>query len=397
MALPSRLSDTTQAHIEALIQERAQEGAHLEFKREFPVNWDNGTKLEVLADISAFANAGGGELVYGIAENENAQAEAIVPQQFASAEQEVRRLQDFLMNLVDPRIPGVQIQAVEVTVAEAAGYAIVIRVPQSWVGPHRVNVNQHFFVREGLRKRQLNVPEIRSLFLRSESQGQRVRDFRTERLGSLLAGETPFRLRGDAVFVVHLVPVKAALGAGAGVNPAEYVGYGFRRTIPVIASGAAAEALVNLDGVAGARPVNEGRTHGYTVFFRNGFIESTNVMRATVAGEQASVLAGSIFEDHVVQFIESTRPELEHWGVDGPLIVMLSIVGGKGAKLAVHPQHGESGRFDRDVLALPDIELAGERDIRLELKPLFDLVWQSAGIHRSPHYNQQGRWARQQW
>ena len=396
MALPGRLSDTTQAHLEALIDERAQEGTHLEFKREFPMNWDNGTKLEVLADISAFANAGGGDLVYGIAENENAQAEAIVPQQFASAEQEVRRLQDFLMNLVDPRIPGVQIQAVEVTVAEAVRYAIVVRVPQSWVGPHRVNVNQHFFVREGLRKRQLNVPEIRGLFLRSESQAQRVRDFRTERLGSLLAGEVPFRLRGDSALVVHLVPVRAVLGAG-GFSAADYVGHGFRRNVPVIASGAAAETIVNLDGVAGARPVNEGLTHGYSVLFRSGFIESTKVLGATVAGERAPVLPGGTFEDEVAQFIEAARVELIHWGVDGPLIVMLSIIGGKGARLTVPPQYGESGRFDRDVLALPDIELPGERDIRLELKPLFDLVWQSAGIHRSPHYNQQGRWARQQW
>ncbi|MDE2432832.1 MAG: ATP-binding protein, partial [Burkholderiales bacterium] len=66
--LPVRLVDTEQRHLEQLITDEAAEGLHLEFKEEFPGNWPDAIKKEVLADISAFANAGGGDLVYGIAE-----------------------------------------------------------------------------------------------------------------------------------------------------------------------------------------------------------------------------------------------------------------------------------------------------------------------------------------
>jgi hypothetical protein len=43
MTLPVRLVDTTQEHLERLVGEHAQEGPHLEFKRDFQTNWDAAT------------------------------------------------------------------------------------------------------------------------------------------------------------------------------------------------------------------------------------------------------------------------------------------------------------------------------------------------------------------
>lgn len=94
MALPAKLSDTTQADLEQLISTGATEGQHLDFKRDFPTNWDDKTKGRFMADITAFANAGGGDIVYGLDEDGDAKAKAVVPQVLSSLDAEVRRIQD---------------------------------------------------------------------------------------------------------------------------------------------------------------------------------------------------------------------------------------------------------------------------------------------------------------
>ena len=273
MTLPAKLIETTQADLEQLVSDQAVEGPHLDFKRDLPAAWDNASKHEFLADVSAFANAGGGDLVYGIDENGNAQAAAVVPQVLVNADQEVRRMQDFLLNLTEPRLPGVQVHAIAVTVGGLAGHAVVVRVPQSWAGPHRVKTNQHFFVRDGVRKRQLDVPEIRGLFLRSENQAQRVRDCRTERLGKLLTGEAPHRLIDGPLLVVHVIPTQAALGL-VQIDP---VLYATERRLPVLGSSAGLSRL-NVDGALAVHNPNPQGTQGYSQFFRNGFFESVYVL-----------------------------------------------------------------------------------------------------------------------
>jgi predicted HTH transcriptional regulator len=144
MALPENLLATTQTHLQQLVADQSREGPHLDFKRDFPIAWNDAAKHEFLADATAFANSGGGDLIYGIEEDGQAQALAVVPQAVANVDQEIRRLQDFLLNLTDPRLPGVTVHAIPVSVAGIDGHVIVVRIPQSWVGPHRVRTNQHF-------------------------------------------------------------------------------------------------------------------------------------------------------------------------------------------------------------------------------------------------------------
>lgn len=72
-------------------------------------------------------------------EDGEGQASALVPQP-GNRDEETRRVQDVLMNGIEPRVPGIQVHAVQLD----GGFVVVIRVPQSWAGPHRVKTNQHF-------------------------------------------------------------------------------------------------------------------------------------------------------------------------------------------------------------------------------------------------------------
>ena len=60
--------DITEVELQRLIDEERIEKKVLEYKSELPGNNDS-DKKEFLADISSFANAIGGDLIYGVIEN----------------------------------------------------------------------------------------------------------------------------------------------------------------------------------------------------------------------------------------------------------------------------------------------------------------------------------------
>ncbi len=384
MSLPRDLSTTIEDDIRALVAARTAEGTYLEFKRDLP-RPDASGRHEFLADVSAFANSGGGDLVYGIDEDGEGRATVIVAQT-GNSDEEVRRLQDVLLNGIEPRVPGLQVQAVVVV----GGFAVIVRAPQSWAGPHRVKSNQHFFIRENGRKRQLDVPEVRGLFLRSENQAQRVRDFRAERLGKLISGEGPHRLIPGALLIGHFVPTQAALGT-VQVDPIPYMQ---QRALPVLST-TVPFSRVNADGALAVRnPIPEG-THGYSLLFRNGYFETVKVYPY---GDAARVSLGCLaYEEQFIALLRLLRAEYVHLGIGTEMTCMVSLVDADHVELGFERHcymlDDHQGFFDRKTLVLPDVLLPADLSPEQALKPVFDLVWQSAGMERSMNYNAAGHWS----
>lgn len=384
MTLPRDLSTTTEAHLTRLVDDRVTEDSYLDLKRDLP-RLDGGGRHEFLADVSAFANSSGGDLVYGIDEDGEGRAAAVVPQA-GNADEEARRFQDVLMNGIEPRLPGVQVQAVPV----GGGFVLVIRVPQSWAGPHRVRTNQHFYIRENGRKRQLDIPEVRGLFLRSDHQAQRVRDFRTERLGKLLAGDAPHLLVPGVRLVGHFVPTQAALGAMQ-VDPIPYMR---GRSLPALST-TIPGARVNADGALVVRNPRPEGTHGYSLLFRNGYFETVKVYPTAAEGRVG--LGSLAYEEQFIALLARLREEYTHLGVGTEMTCMVSILNADRAELGFegwrYMLDDHQGFFDRKTLVLPDVLLPAELTPAQALKPVFDLVWQSAGMERSANYNAAGEWA----
>lgn len=367
MSLPRDLSTTIEDDVRALVAARTVEGTYLEFKRDLP-RLDAGGRHEFLADVSAFANSSGGDIIYGIDEDGEGRATAVVAQP-GNADEEARRLQDVLLNGIDPRVPGLQVQAVAV----AGGFVLVVRAPQSWAGPHRVKSNQHFFIRENGRKRQLDVPEVRGLFLRSENQAQRVRDFRTERLGTLMSGEGPHRLAPGALLIGHFVPTQAALGT-VQVDPIPYMR---QRALPVLST-TVPFSRVNADGALAVRNPRPEGTHGYSQLFRNGYFETVKVYPY---GDGARVGLGSLaYEEQFIAVLRLLRAEYVHLGIGTEMTCMVSLMDADHVELGFDRNRylldDHQGFFDRKTLVLPDVLLPADLSPEQALKPVFDLVWQ---------------------
>jgi len=252
---------------EAMRRDAVREGRYLEYKRDLPGGTDS-DKKEFLADASSFANAGGGDVVWGVEEaqtdgkNTGAIGELLgVPAQ--GLDQAKLRLEQILRNGLDPRIPGARFHEVD---GGSQGPMLVLRIPRSWASPHMIKDSGRFFSRNSAGKYPLDVRELRAAFSDSLSGRERARKFRLERLARIVADETPMPTTGCARLCMHIVPVGVAEGerdvlSGAQVNDFEHMEGTEHRA-----------HRHNLDGLVSVS-TTEGDTD-YAQLFREGAIES---------------------------------------------------------------------------------------------------------------------------
>ena len=273
--IPAKLDDATVEHISRLIDAGASESKTLEFKRDIPGK-DGSARHEFLADVCALANAAGGDIIFGIDENDEGVATEIVGQA-VNPDNECLRLQDVVLNGLEPKLTGVHAHAIMV---DEGKYVFILRVPQSWIPPHRVKTNQHFFIREGRRKRQLDMPEVRNAVIQSESLRERVRAFRADRIGRLIAGESPISLFDGAIEVLHVLPLSSMLSS----KSVDVIDYLRGHYIPVISGGKGGSWKINLDGALNCRYINAQECGAYTQILRDGTVEAVRVFTQRGSG-----------------------------------------------------------------------------------------------------------------
>jgi hypothetical protein len=380
----------TEADLQTLIDVGEQESQTLEFKRNLP-DTDNSSKQEFCADVCAMANASGGDLILGIDENGEAKAAAFSPSA-ENPDTAQRRLQQIIESGVEPRIPGLQARAVSV----GGGCILVVRVPKSWIGPHWVKATRRFVVREGARKRPLDIPEIRSAFLRSEGQAAKIRNFRADRIGNILTQNTPLPLRKGPVGVLHIVPTQPS-SPNFNLDPLMFRVDGEHR-LPLLSIGApGVDFRINLDGALQFRPVREEGTGAYTLVFRDGQVEAVRVFTGQMQ-DGAPIIPSAMFEQELLEFYEHMTREMRLLSLGPPFAVLYSLLHVGAAILHQESMQawslGEFAErtFDRDLVLLPEVVIEQEEPAQVALRPILDLVWQSTGYACSPNYDTHGNW-----
>lgn len=114
-----------------ICNQRWPEALTLEFKRELPAKDDKG-RSEFMKDVCDMANSSGGDIVFGITDDAGS-AKAVAPISDQDSDAAIRRLGQILEARIEPRLSGVRFRSVCVT----DGYCLLLRVPASFVGPHR--------------------------------------------------------------------------------------------------------------------------------------------------------------------------------------------------------------------------------------------------------------------
>jgi hypothetical protein len=375
---------------------RVPESQTLEYKQLLPRGTD-GDRKEFLGDVSSFANAIGGDLVYGVTEvREDGKATGI-PETVdgladVNPDAEGLRLESMLRDGIAPRLSNVRLRWVP---GFSEGPVLIIRVARSWSGPHMVTYQQHsrFYARAGSSKYALDVFQLRQAFLNSGSLSERAREFRAERLGRLLAGEMPVTLSSTSLVCVHVIPHAAF----AGVIEVDFALAASQGELlqPFYSQGRG--STYNLDGFLTFSPKSDGTNSAYLQVHRNGVLETVNstIMTLPLHPGEVQHLPALPFATVLIEFVERARSVMRAIGIEPPMSVFVSLLGVRGLELGVslYLFAGNPTPFDRDNVLLRDVLLTDwEGNVHSILKPLLDQLWQAAGHGRCLLYDAQGNW-----
>lgn len=367
------LRDVTFADLQALKDNQIPESHTLDFKRDFPDDRDKRTSLA--ADVVAFANTRGGDLILG-ADEQGGVITQFMPIPLGDKDEALRTLQSALTDLIEPKIPGVHLEAVE---APCGGHIVIVRTPPSFQAPHRVRKSGVFYSRTSTGIDPMDITTLRGTFLRSETAVEKIRNFRAKRIEDLWQRPLPARLERYATGLLHVVPMASVLG-GLNFDASEL--YAVAQTLPPPSHDSGHSTRINLDGALTISTAGQ-EMHAYTQLFRSGSIES--VMRIQWDANGVAWVGGMekvLVEEHH----KALKDALLKLGVDGPAVVMLSFTDigglpleGKGTRTAAI-----SGRIATvpdyyHNLLLPELVVESFATSSADIYgPLFDMVWNAA-------------------
>jgi len=167
---------------------------------------DANAKKKLSAEIASFANASGGDIVFGIDEKEG-KASRLTPLPGFDADNTELQLRQIFDSNIDPPVPGLQFCPVEVG---SKKFALELRIPRSWGRPHALlGEFPQFVVRDGNRRRAFTLPELREAFGLSASIAARMKQFRAERMASLVNDNAPAPLSSRILMALHVMPQSA--------------------------------------------------------------------------------------------------------------------------------------------------------------------------------------------
>ena len=378
----------TEGDLLTLITNSVMEKKTLEYKQALPGNTDS-DKKEFLADISSFANANGGDIIYGIIENRDTGLPAALEGVIAeNIDQEITRLDSIIRDGIEPRISGIKIRPIKRSNGKVV---VVIRIPKSWISPHRVTFKGYdkFYSRSTNGKYPMDVAELRNAFTLSESLTERIRKFRAERISKIIANETPMPLDEKAKIVLHLIPIIS-------FNPAqkyELTEEAEKNLSPISCRGW--NRRYNFDGFL-TYCMAEGRVYAYTQFFKNGIIEAVESLLLDNKYPDGRFYIPSVsFEEALIVSLSNYFTVFKSLNVSLPIFLFLTLLQVKGYSMAVAPNHWKprADLIDRDILYVPE-EVIEEYDIVSSniLRPCFDSIWNACGFPKSLNYNEDGEW-----
>jgi hypothetical protein len=379
----------------------------------------NREKLGFLIEVSALANAAGGDLVIGIKTVLDAAGKSTGKPNPALAEcglenlplpiaEAMNNLTALINNGIEPPIVGLRLKYIE---GFKKGPVVVVRVPASFNAPHMVAYGEHslFYSRNSTSSYRLSVTELRAAFVAAERLTENIRRFKDARLARLVAEETPVTLATSPKYVLHLLPLIAFTALGKQNSPG-------LPTKPIHQDPAnrykypANRYRYNLDGYVAYNVKGQELPTDYLQIFRNGAIEIVQKLPAWTNErnkrfrDQKEVPAKSInsydLENSILNNVLLGLELQRKLQIDAPVFVTLTLIGVKDYHLIYTvPFFGNyfpdfADAFDLDLAPIPE-ELLENIDFdrqKLEkaLQPLFDIVWQAAGYPSCKNYDKEG-------
>lgn len=391
MTLTKSIDEITVDDLNILVTDRELEKQTVDYKAmlrlEIPQN-----KMEFRKDISSFANASGGDYIIGIREEGGFPVE-VCGMNEGNPDSFKLQIENVLQSSIQPRIPGVQVRPIAL---DDDRYVFIVRVPRSFARPHQVAINQdyQFWTRNAGGKYRMDVDQLRAAFLLSETLQERIRGFRQDRLGQIIAGELPVTMSAKPKFVLHLVPLSA-------FDPSSRYDLSLlerqqSNMLWPLDTGSFKHRF-NFDGIVNFSEI-QGVSDSFAQLYRNGIIEAISDSSLTFEQNGQKILNLAYYADELVKNLPKYFNFQRFLGIDAPLLVMISLLGVKGLTIPSNPYGFQSeGRpIDRNDLIVPAVLVEGinftQTGVGGSLRPIFDTLWNACGWTSCPHYDDQGVW-----
>lgn len=322
--------------------------------------------------MTAFANAQGGDIIYGLGETSGAAAD-LPGVEVDDPDAVILRLEGKLQTGVEPRLIGVRTRWV--LLANGRG-ALVLRIPGSLSAPHRVTFKNgaRFYGRNSRGKYELDVHDLRHAFTEAAQLPQQFRQLHAEAIAAAQGVDMPFAIEQAPVAVISVAPL--------GLFREERRIAVTRENAVVPVRVGAFTALDTIEGVLMHAPIGEeGRVGSYALTYRNGRTDSAFVIGGVreYNGEERRTVWPTTFEQGLMAMTNATQIQLRQQGIDGPWVILTSIVGAKGFRMIVGDGYPTAVAFRNNVLLGQHIVERIDTDA---LMPTAEAFWLLFGVHR---------------
>ncbi len=370
-----------------LVEQARSESLEYEFKRELPGR-DDRAKSELLKDVCALANSGGGFIYYGI-EEECGSASRIVPISDENFDAASRRIGQILDGGIEPRLRDVRIENFLVD----GGYVLVLRISPSFNMPHRMIANGHskFMVRNATHVAEMSFDQIRQAFLRNGSLITEARNRWASEIERVRQRRTWRPIINGPVCIVQFTPISAM--ERIQIVDLSRVHADFSRFM--FEDWGGASRTFNLDGIVIYPGGRDGEVGAFSVVGRDGSL--TIYRSAKIISSEDSIIPSrtiaEFFRNSYFKFAKFSND----YAIPGPYVVNTAIigVGGYGFGLGQAFFMAEPKLADREDLIFPEqyFETIFAVDDERCPKVILDMMWQSFGIASCTYYDDEGHWS----
>lgn len=376
--------------LQLLVKNQISEKKNLEYKAELSLNSDT-ERIKFLADISSFANTSGGDLYIGIIEDrEKGTPKEIRGIKLENPDKEILRIDSLIRDGIRPRLVPVKLRCIKLANKNSV---ILIRIPPSWMSPHRVIFKGHdkFYERNSAGKNPMDVDELRNAFTLADTVRKNISKFKNERIGNIQAGETPVPFHVSAKTILHIIPlislsrpisldIKTIVSSQNLLNKMHPIGCTIH------------EQQYNIDGYLTYATGADNEVNSYFQLYRNGIIESAEARWL----DWKETIQTTGLEKDIKDSLSDYLYLLNMISVATPIFIFVTLIGIKQHKmfpLNVIPESMKAHPIGRRVLQLPEIYLE-EYPIGVDaiLRPVFNALWNAGGYAEDPHYSADDKW-----
>ena len=394
--LNKKINDITIDDIQCLIDNSVCESKILEYKKELKIDSDS-DKKEFLADISSFANCIGGDIIFGIEEDEENNPSNVIGIPYENEDKLIRRLEDFIRQSIQPVIIDIEYKVIDL---ENKNCILIIRVPQSIVSPHRIEYKgtNKFFTRNNKGKYQMDVSELRSAFNSGINLEKRITNYTSERYLELIANKRNI-LRDDLpIFVIHYIPLSAFSNGKINNFSLSDIKEAMNNVSSKTLTGKEYNKKITIDGIVIECKLNS--FNSIAKYSKNGIIEkSSNGFflkkyvnpNVTPSKEINAISSRCMINTILSDFIEVSN-FYNKMNINGPFIICCTILNGEGYTIPAEFSM-TFNEIDRNVLDLGHIYVENlEVSAEKIFKPIFDSLWNACGYENCNVYDGEGNY-----